>query len=520
MTVAAAAAAAAGDTDTAGPAPKRLDIGLAAAATSLDPYVHSYAPNLTVARHLFDSLVTLSEGLALEPALAVRWWRPNETTWRFELREGVRFHDGQPLTSRDVAASLRRPAHLRGSLYSLASSLEVITGLDIIDPLTLDLHTNGPAPALPRRLANLAIIPERLENVDSAAFSDPRIVAGTGPFRLVGGDPAHHLDLIANDDYWGGRPPWDRVVLHVLTDDARRVAALVDGTVDLIENVPPADATRLMTNPNLRVVGRPSTRVIYLGLDVGRATSPFIAGPDGGPIANPLRLPAVRQALSLAIDRATLLADVLQGQGATANQLLAPDVTGHAPDLPPLAYDLAAARGLMAKAGLAGGFAITLHCPRDRYVADTQIAESLARRLSRLNIQATVACLPAPTFFQRASAGDFSLYLAGLGVPEGDGEESLRSLLASSAFPGGAGGLNRGGWGTAEIDALLLEAQATGDLRHREAILQRVTRAAMQDLAIIPLYIQQSIWATHRRVEYGARTDELTLAQFARPAFP
>lgn len=499
---------------------RHLHIGLGATVTSLDPHFHRYTPNQTVAFHIFEPLIRMTDRLTLEPALALSWEHRTPTVWRFILRPDVRFHDGQPLTSRDVAVSLRRPAQTTGSPFSRADALSVVDHVEIIDDLTLDLHTTVPAPTLPRALAHLAIVPARLKAVPSAAFVDPQVAVGTGPFRLVKAALDDRVELAANPDYWDGPPAWDRVTLHIMTDDAHRVAAMIDGTVDLIEHVPPPDATRLMTNHDIRVQGRPSTRVIYLGLDMARRASPFVRAADGHDLANPLRQAPVREAISLVIDRTSLLRNVLQGYGAAANQVLAPDVQGYTPDLPDLPYDLARARALMAEAGLAEGFTLTLHCPRNRYVADTQIAAAIARMLGRAGIQTTAKCVDAGTFFQQASAGTFSVYLAGLAVPVGESGDALTALLGRPDPARGWGALNRGGWGSPEIDARLEKALTTDDPMDRLHHLQQAVRLAAEQRGLIPLYIQQSIWAMRDDLDYAARADELTLAQQVRRAFP
>ncbi len=503
------------------PTPTHLDIALGAAVTSLDPHYHRYTPNQTVARHVFDPLLTNTAGGTLVPALAVRWESPEPRAWVFHLRPGVRFHDGRPFTAQDVAASLRRPASLTLSPFSQAEALSHVTAVRTLDDLTVRLETDQPMPYLPRRLVNLLIVPATLETVPSEAFADPARSNGTGPYRLTGGDMGDSLHLTANPDYWGGRPPWDRVTLHLMPNDARRLAALLDGTVDLIEIVPPVDAARLMTNPSLRVSASPSNRLIYIGLDVGRETSPHVTGHTGDVIANPLRDAKVRQAIDLAIDRIGLLRDVLQGYGTVAGQLLAPDSIGHAPGLPPPRYALGDARALMVEAGYAKGFRLTLHCPRDRYVADVQVAETVARMLDRLGIEATAECLPAAPFFRLASDGAYSAYLAGLAIDTGDAAEALLAFLGRPSVDApGQGALNRGGWGDAETDAILTRAVKTADSREREALVQQAVRRAANERAIIPLFFQQSIWAMRAGIRFDGQFGELTLAQGVVPVAP
>ena len=492
----------------------RLDIALAAVVTSLDPHYHRYTPNQTVGRHIFDPLLTVADGIALTPALALSWENPTPLLWRFNLRPDVTFHDGHAFTAADVAASLRRPGQVPESPFSLADALSHVTELRIVDDLTIEIHTDKPMPNLPRRLANFLIIPTQMEQATDDPFATAATIVGTGPYRLTGGDKDDRLFLSANKDYWGRPPEWDQVVIHVMPNDARRLTALLDGTVDVIESVPPIDAARLMANPSLRVSTAPSTRVIYLGLDIGRQTSPYATGRNGEPIANPLRNPKVRQAIDQAIDRTSLLRDVLQGYGSLATQLLAPNAVGHVPDLEAEPYSLSHARALMTEAGYPKGFRLTIHCPRNRYVADIQIARSVSRMLDRLGIETDSLCLPTQTFFRDASEGAFSMYLAGLAIDQGDATEALSAFLGTpSPDVPGRGALNRGGWGDAETDRLIGLAVAATSAKEREGLVQEVIRRAAVERGVIPLFFQQSIWAMRADLQIVARSGELTLAQ-------
>ena len=148
---------------------------------------------------------------------------------------------------------------------------------------------------------------------------DVRYHLGTGPYRFVSWQPDSQIVLEANPDYWGGKPAWDKVVYRFIPTDSSRVAALLAGDVDLIENVPSSSLNVLRKNQNFRLESASGNRVLYLALDHDREVSPFAAGPDG---KNPLRDRKVRQAMSMAIARDALIARIMDGQGVPAGQLV------------------------------------------------------------------------------------------------------------------------------------------------------------------------------------------------------
>lgn len=498
-----------------------LVIGVGAEVTSLDPHFHILLPNNLVRSHIFDALTKLDEHRRPGPGLAVDWRPVGGTAWDFSLRRGVLFHDGTPFTAADAAASLRRALNVQDSPYPYSSVLRSVSAVEVVDDVTLRIRTNVPDATIPAAVGQIAVIPARLEKASRAEFDDGRAAVGTGPFRFAAGNGLTEIALIANCDYWGGRAPWNGVTLRVIPSAAERVAALLSGTVHIIDQVPPADVLRLHGEPRIVVRTGLSARLIYLALDGGRDRSPFVTGRDGQPLAvNPLRDPRVRRAMSKALNRQGMVDLVMEGLGSPAGQLLPDGFFGTSPSLFPDAYDPEGAKRLLGEAGWPDGFAITLHAPNNRYTNDGAVARTLGVALSRIGIATRVETMPAAEFFQRAARLEFSVYLAGIASTLGETTDVLESLVATFDEGRNRGWINRTRYSDPDLDTLLDRAAATLDPKRRESLLRAASERAMADAAVLPLYFESKVWAMRREYSFTPRADEVTLATDVAPTRP
>jgi peptide/nickel transport system substrate-binding protein len=322
------------------------------------------------------------------------------------------------------------------------------------------------------------------------------------------------LQLARNDLFWGEKPDFAAVSIRPMAGDAARVAALLSGDVDLIDRVSQTDLPRLRANRAFAVTTSPSSRVIYIALDQAGDTTPFVTGKDGRTLPkNPLRDPRVRRALSIAINRPAIVDRVLQGGGQATGQLAVPGQLGFDPALKPPAFDLAAAKALLAEAGYPDGFRITLHAPNNRYVEDAKTAQAVAQFWSRLGLDARVEVMPANVFFTRSGKREFSAFLIGFGHSSGDAWLGLSQVLQS--FDGaGTGGLNRGRYSDPAFDRVMDQARGVFDTARREALLQQAQRIAFeQDAAVLPLHIPDNVWAHRADLVYEGGVEEGTYAQ-------
>lgn len=500
---------------------KDLVIALSTPVTTVDPHFHNLTPNNGMAAHVFETLVKTDPALKTYPGLAESWKALSDTEWEFKLRKGVKWHNGEPFTAEDVAATIKRIPNVPNSPASFAVFVRAITDVNIVDAHTIRFKTKEPYPLLPADMVSVAIVPKSVaETAKTEDFNSGKAMIGTGPFRFeqyVSGD---RVVLTRNKDYHGTQADWDKVTFRMITSAPARVAALLSGDVHMIEGVPTADAAKLKTDKRVEVSNAVSNRMIYLHMDSDRKTnSPFITAADGKPMeANPLVDARVRRALSKMIDRNVIVSRVMEGQAIPAGQLLDEAFFGTSKKLKPDAYDPAGAKKLMAEAGYPNGFGVTLHSPNNRYINDGSTAQAVAQYLSRNGIPTKVDTMPSNIFFTRASKQEFSFILAGWGAASGDTSSPLRALLATNDPKAGMGGANRGRFSSPELDALIAKAVVIIDDNQRDAALALASEKAIELMGLIPLHYEVSTWASRKGIQYGGRADQYTLAQFVTRA--
>ena len=495
-----------------------LVVGLSADVTAIDPHYHNLTPNNAVAAHLFDYLVLRSEKSQPIPGLATEWKAIEPTVWEFKLRRGVKFSDGSEFTAADVVASIDRVPKVPNSPSPFTAYTKQIAKIDVVDPYTIRFRTVSPYPLMPTDLTQIAIVSKGAAGASTEEFNSGKAAIGTGPYKLVRYAKGDRIELVRNDTWWGGRTPWEKVTLRLVTNDAARVAALLSGDVQAIENVPTADVARLKGDKRLAIYRQVSDRLMYVHLDSDRASTPFVTAKDGKPLdRNPLKDANVRKALSIAVNRPLVVERVMENEAVPAGQLVPDFLFGATKNLKVEKYDPEGARKLLAQEGYPDGFALTLHATNNRYVNDAKIAQALAQMWTRIGVKTDVVAMPSATFFPQATDLKFSVLLVGWSTGTGESSSSLKALLMTFNRDRGYGTANRGRYSNGKVDALTEDALATVDDTKREAYLQRAAEIAVGDTGIIPLHFQVSLWATRDGIAYVPRVDEQTLAHRFSP---
>ncbi|MBX3664911.1 MAG: ABC transporter substrate-binding protein [Burkholderiales bacterium] len=497
-----------------------LRIGLSGEVTSLDPHLLASQPNLTVARHVFESLTDVDAQTRLIPGLAESWRAVDATTWEFRLRRGVKFHDGSEFTAEDAVFSLQRPLSIKGSPGGFASYVRAVESATAVDRHTLRIRTKYPYGALPEDINSILIVSKKAaQDAGPGDFDSGRAMIGTGPYRFLRYQRGDRLELARHDQWWGktpASPSWDRVTLRVIPADPSRTAALLSGELDAIEHVPSADFKNINKNNSLRTVQTTSWRTILLHLDQYRAQPPGVSGPDGKPLANnPFMDPRVRRAMSMAIHREAIASRVMEGLAVPAANIVSPGVFGHNAALKAAPYDPEGAKRLLAEAGYPKGFRITLAGPNNRYINDEQVLQTVAQLLSRAGIQTRVEAMPMSAFLGRVRKEETAVSLLGWGSFAAD--LALRSLVATPDPDKGYGAWNWGRYANPKVDALMERALGSVDRAKREMLAREANTLAMQDLAFIPLHHQVVSWAMRAGLAYAPRTDEFTFAHHFTP---
>lgn len=487
---------------------------------TLDPHVNYLAPNVAIARHIFEPLVVLDDDERPVPALAESWRLVNDREWEFALRQGVTFADGTPFTADDVIFSFDRVRTLPNNPQSYISGLRTITGVTAPDDHTIRITTDVPNPLLPLQLRIISIVSHKLAAAASPAdFASGKATVGTGPYRFVEFRPGDHLTLQRRDDYWGRKPAFDTLTFRVLTNDSGRVAALLAGDVDAIDVVPPQDAARLRTTPGFQVFSRESDRIIYLGLNIPPERMTWFTAKDGTELpANPFKDPRVRLALSKAIDRRGLVEKGLDGLGVPAGQMVPSNFGGFDAGARADPADPAGARALLAQAGYPNGFGLTIHCSNGRYINDSGVCQMLGSMLSRVGITTKVEVLPPNIYFSRIPAADpqFALMLLGWGLGTGSAMSTLTDAL-HSYDPAKGLGSNTRGTNSDELDRLIEQASVTFDEPRRLELIRQAMAVIRRDTITIPLYSEMTVLAARRGINAIPRADQQTIVNSWTP---
>lgn len=498
-----------------------LNIGLGGAFTTVDPHFYHAVPNHTVAMHMFERLIDRAPDGRLIPGLALSWKPLSETLWEFQLRPGVRFHDGGEFTADDVVFTFERARDVPNSPGGFGGFLRTVQQVEVLDPLTLRLHTAAPAPDLPPNLTYVGIVSRRVgEGATTADYNSGKATIGTGPYRFVSFTPGSKVELARFDSYWGAKQPWDTVALRLLANPAARSAALLSGDVDLIDTPSVSDLPRLRSDDRVNVASIPGIRFLYLAPDLSReGESPFVTDVRGTPLPrNPFRDLRVRQALSLSIQRAALADRIMLGTAAPTGQWMPPGAYSYAPQVKAPEPDIEQARKLLAEAGLKDGFRLTLHTPNDRYPNDARLAQAIAQMWTRIGVQTTVEALPWSSYSARGGRQDFAMGLWGWGSATFEGGYMLTQCFATTDKNRSLGLYNYGRYSDPELDAMIAKAVVEVDEARREALLIAATEKAAAGVPVIPLLMLQNLWAVRKGIAFQPRSDERTLARDAAPA--
>ena len=498
-----------------------LIVALKTEPTSMDPQYHVYVPNIQLSRTLFDGLVSTDAHLVIEPCLAESW-STDGNVWTFKLRPNVKFSDGSPVTSADVVFTFDRVAKVPNSPSSFNIFLQKVQKVEAVDPLTVRVITTEPYPLLANNMAGLPIMSARAaagtapEGITTTELNAGKGLVGTGPYRFVSWKRGSEIVFERNPYYWGPKPAWDKVIYRPISNPASRVAALLAGDVDLVEDPPTDDLERLRKDAKLTVVTKQSNRIIYVALDQHNETTASVTDANG---KNPLLDKRVREALSLAIDRNALDEHIMGGVATPAAQLLPYPMFGASKKLAtPAEVNVDRAKALLKEAGYPTGFSIVLGAPNGRYINDSKVAQAIAAMWTRVGVKTSIDSNAPAVFFKIRDQFKYSAYLGGWGTSTGEMSNTLNSLLVTPDKEKGLGTTNKGRYSNPALDKLVAEATTQMDDAKRAETLKRASELAMADYASLPIHFEQSVWAMKKDVSYAGRADQYTIVQYATVA--
>jgi peptide/nickel transport system substrate-binding protein len=495
-----------------------IRIGNQGDALSMDPHSLNESLQLSVTNNVYEPLVARDQNLKLVPGLATSWKQTSPSIWRFELRKGVKFHDGAPFTADDVLFTFARASGEGSDMKSYTNDVKEVRK---VNDFTVDIETKGPFPILPDVLSLLFVMNkkwaednqatrpvDRRKGVENAASFRAN---GTGPFRLRERQPNVKTSFVRNGSYWG---KIEGNVVNVeytpIGNDSTRVAALLSGQVDVIEPVPLQDVARINASGKSKVMQGPELRTIFLGMDQKRDELLYSSVKG----KNPFKDKRVRQAFYQAIDINGIQRTVMRGASKPMALMVGPGINGFDNAMNNrLPYDPDAAKKLLADAGYPNGFEVALNCPNDRYVNDGAICQAVAANLARIGVKINLQAETKGTYFPKILRRDTSFFMLGWTPGTYDAHNALNALMRC-VDDKGSGQFNLGAYCNPKVDELTVQIQSETDKAKRDALIKEAFKLHSDDIGHLPLHQQALAWGVANNVELVQLADNFMPFRF------
>ena len=471
---------------------------------SMDPHSLNETLQLSFTGSIYEALVSRGKDMQLVPGLATSWKQTAPTVWRFEIRKGVKFHDGTPFSADDVVFSFARGAAEGSDMKGYTAPIKAVRK---VGDSAVEIETAAPFPILPDTLTSLYMMSkkwcednkaerpvDRRKGVENTASFRAN---GTGPYRLKERQPSTRTVIVRNFAYWDKvEGNVDEVIFTPIGSDATRVAALLSGEIDVMEPVPLQDVDRVKAAGKFNVLQGPELRTIFLGMDQKRDELLF-SNVKG---KNPFKDKRVRQAFFQAIDIDAIKSRVMRNAATPTALMVGPGVRGFQPDMNKrLPYDPESAKKLLAEAGYPGGFEVAMNCPNDRYVNDSAICQAVAANLARIGVKINLQAETKNTYFPKILRRDTSFYLLGWTPSTTDAHDAFYNLMASPTDKG-QGQFNLGAYSNAKFDELAARVQSETDASKRNEAIREAFKIHADDIGHIPLHQQALAWGVKSNV--------------------
>ena len=482
---------------------------------AVDPYAINESFSLSVNGSVYEGLIRRGQDMKIEPCLATSWETLDPLHWRFHLRKGVKFHDGQDFTADDVVFSADR-VHSPGS--DIKNRVPLDAKVVKVDDYTVDFLLKTPNPLLFNEWETWGIFSKKWSEEHGATeatamnATTPPYAAlhanGTGPFMLVSHEPGVKTVWKKNPNWWDTpRHNLDEVVFTPISSNATRVAALLSGEIDWMDPVPLPDQARVNANPGTEVLAAPEVRTIFLGFDQVRPE----LGHSNVKGKNPFKDVRVRKAFYQAIDEDAIKTKVMRGLATPSALLIAPSLYSELKDFKRIPFDPEASKKLLVEAGYPDGFEVQMNCPNDRYVNDEAICQAVVGMLARIGVKIDLLAEPKSKFFARITAAggfDSSFYLLGWTPSTLESYNVFQYIIGCRDEKGNGGGNNVGDYCNPKVDQLAKEALQEPDQEKRDDIFKQAWQLSLfDDVAYVPLHQQALAWGVSKKTHVVQRPD-------------
>ena len=491
---------------------------------SLDPYSLNETFTHGMLSNVYEGLTKRDKDLKIVPGLAERWEILEPTRWRFYLRKGVKFQNGEDFTADDVVFSATRAL---GPSSDIKTRMPADVKVVKVDDYTVDFVLSGPNPILHYEWDTWHILSKKWAEEHNSTTAQPQAgqqmnyaalhANGTGPFIITEHQAGVRTVFKPNPNWWG-KPEhnFDEVIFTTISNDATRVAALLSGDVDWADPIPLQDVARVNASGMAKVLQGPEARTIFLGFDQYRDELKYsnIKG------KNPFKDVRVRKAFYLAIDEEAIASKIMRGAATPSALMISPLLYARSGEFKRPAYDPTQAKKLLTEAGYPDGFEVTMDCPNDRYVNDEAICQAVVAMLSRVGVKINLLAQPKAKYFGKilvSGAYDTSFYLLGWTPGSLDSWNILANMYRCRDEKGVGGNNNVGNYCKPQMEDLVKKVLVELDTAKRDELIKEAFDLGQnQDWAYVPLHQQALAWGVSNKVKVVQRADNQILFYWFR----
>lgn len=436
-------------------------------ATSLDPHFITDIPSANIIHgKVYETLVKFDKNRELTPLLATAWKQVDDTTWTFELKEGIKFHDGADFNADAVIATFKRlldPTTSSPQREKLNMIKEVVKEDDYKVTLKLNESYAGLLAILASQEGSI-ISPKVIKENPDSLKAHP---VGTGPFVFDSWTSGQSIILTTNQNYWDKKPSYNKLTFKIVPEDATRLAMVENGEAHISDQVPVTELDRIDNSSSMSLFRTEGLAVEYIGFNV---TDSFLSNVK------------VRQAISYAIDREAIISGIYDNVGTLANSAMSPMVVGYSPNVKGYDYNIKQAKALLKEAGIAEGTTVRL-LTSDRKER-INMAEVIQSQLKGIGLKIEIQVMEYGAYINEISSQKHQMFIGGWGNATGDGDYNQYNLFhtASQGPPG-----NHFFYSNKVVDKLIEEARGEGDLEKRASLYEEAMKIELEEAIYIPV---------------------------------
>lgn len=454
-----------------------LIFGQGADVTSFDPHVGKETPAVTVTDQIFDTLTQTDNEMNVIPGIAESWKQLTETSYQFDIRKDIKFHNGLALTAKDVKYSLDRAI---GSSY-VSYIVNFIETVEIVDDYTIVVNTYEPYAPILMNLAHPSSAIVSMETVENDPESLKTAPVGCGPYKFVEWRQGDSVKLEAFDDYYGGKPATKNIIMRVIPENAQRTIALETGEIDIAYNLSVNDIERVQENSDLELMTSNTSACGYISFNTMRA---------------PFDNVKARQAIAYAIDKQLIVDTLLYGQGTPANSVINEVVFGGVKGLEGIPYDPEMAKKLAKEAGIEDGTELMISVNDNQVRIETcQVIQGM---LSEIGIDLKIEVLEFGALIEKTTQKQHDMAFFGWITSTSDADYTYYPLFHSSMV--GAPG-NRSFYNNPVVDKLIEDGRSNANYDERSVIYEEIADILADEVPSLPIYFQKMSVGFNNNVE-------------------